>query len=118
MATLTYMRHNRTQAQIGELVRDRPAWAAAECLRGPQSSAWRSRLRPSAAGASSSPDWSRIRTGLGREDSHAPPGLSRELAARGARAEPFLVGGAALAACYDMTRATRDLDAVRSPGGD
>ena len=34
---------------------------------------------------------------------------SQELAARGARAELFLVGGAALAVAYDATRATRDL---------
>jgi Nucleotidyltransferase of unknown function (DUF6036) len=41
--------------------------------------------------------------------------LSQELAARGARAELFLVGGAALAVAYDATRATRDLDAVFVP---
>ncbi len=52
-------------------------------------------------------------TGLGREDIRALlDDLSAELAARGARAEPFLVGGAALAVAYDATRATRDLDAV------
>ena len=34
---------------------------------------------------------------------------------RGARAELFLVGGAALAVAYDATRATRDLDAVFIP---
>jgi hypothetical protein len=36
-------------------------------------------------------------------------------AARRARAELFLVGGAALAVAYDATRATRDLDAVFVP---
>jgi hypothetical protein len=41
--------------------------------------------------------------------------LSAELAAGGARAELFLVGGAALAVAYDATRATRDLDAVFLP---
>ncbi len=52
-------------------------------------------------------------TGLGREDIRALlDDLSAELAARGARAELLLVGGAALAVAYDATRATRDLDAV------
>jgi hypothetical protein len=55
-------------------------------------------------------------TGLGREDIRALlDDLSAELAARGARAELFLVGGAALAVAYDATRATRDLDAVFIP---
>lgn len=50
-------------------------------------------------------------TGLGREDIRALlDDLSAELEARGARAELFLVGGAALAVAYDATRATRDLD--------
>jgi hypothetical protein len=40
--------------------------------------------------------------------------LSDELAHRGARAEVFLVGGAAIALAYDTRRATRDLDAVSS----
>ena len=54
--------------------------------------------------------------GLGREDIRALlDDLSAELAARGARAEVFLVGGAALAVAYDATRATRDLDAVFIP---
>ena len=54
--------------------------------------------------------------GLGREDIRALlDDLSAELAARGARAEHFLVGGAALAVAYDATRATRDLDAVFIP---
>ncbi len=54
-----------------------------------------------------------MRAGLGREDIRALlDDLSAELAARGARAELFLVGGAALAVAYDATRATRDLDAV------
>jgi hypothetical protein len=51
-------------------------------------------------------------TGLGREDIRALlDDLSTELSARGARAELFLVGGAALAVAYDAMRATRDLDA-------
>jgi hypothetical protein len=55
-------------------------------------------------------------TGLGREDIRGLlDDLSAELAARGARAELFLVGGAALAVAYDATRATRDLDAVFIP---
>jgi hypothetical protein len=55
-------------------------------------------------------------TGLGREDiRELLDDLSRELAARGARAELFLVGGAALAVAYDATRSTRDLDAVFVP---
>jgi hypothetical protein len=41
--------------------------------------------------------------------------LSTELAARGARADLFLVGGAALAVAYDQSRSTRDLDAVFLP---
>jgi hypothetical protein len=54
--------------------------------------------------------------GLGREDIHALlDALSQELAARGAKAELFLVGGAALAVAYDAARATRDLDAVFIP---
>lgn len=54
-----------------------------------------------------------MRAGLGREDIRALlDDLSAELAARGARAKLFLVGGAALAVAYDATRATRDLDAV------
>ncbi len=57
-------------------------------------------------------------TGLGREDIRALlDDLSAELAAREARAELFLVGGAALAVAYDATRATRDLDAVFIPTG-
>ena len=45
--------------------------------------------------------------GLGREDIRALlDDLSAELAARGARAEIFLVGGAALAVAYDATSAT------------
>src|SRR5947209_20474372 len=55
-------------------------------------------------------------TGLGREDIRALlDELSAELSARGARAELFLVGGAALPVAYDATRATRDLDAVFVP---
>jgi hypothetical protein len=55
-------------------------------------------------------------TGLGREDIRALlDDLSAELAARGARAELVLVGGAALTVAYDATRATRDLDAVFVP---
>ena len=38
--------------------------------------------------------------------------LSDELAARGAHADLFLVGGAAIAVAYDDARSTRDLDAV------
>ena len=54
--------------------------------------------------------------GLGRKDIRALlDDLSHELAARGAKAELFLVGGAALAVAYDATRATRDLDAVFIP---
>src|SRR5882724_1745796 len=41
--------------------------------------------------------------------------LSAELATRGARADLFLVGGAAIAIAYDKTRSTRDLDAVFLP---
>src|SRR5581483_1886798 len=60
----------------------------------------------------------RMSTGLGREDIRSLlDDLSAELAARGARAELFLVGGAALAVAYDATRATRDLDAVFIPSG-
>lgn len=52
-------------------------------------------------------------TGLGREDiRELLDDLSRELAAR---AELFLVGGAALAVAYDATRSTRDLEAVFVP---
>ena len=41
--------------------------------------------------------------------------LSRRLARRGARADVFLVGGAAMAVAYDARRATRDLDAAFAP---
>jgi hypothetical protein len=41
--------------------------------------------------------------------------LNDELGRRGAKADLFLVGGAALALAYDATRATRDLDAVFLP---
>ena len=54
--------------------------------------------------------------GLGRDDIRALlDDLSNELAARGARADLFLVGGAAIAVAYDEARATRDLDAVFLP---
>jgi hypothetical protein len=54
--------------------------------------------------------------GLGREDIRALlDDLSEELASRGAKAELFLVGGAALAVAYDASRATRDLDAAFAP---
>ena len=54
--------------------------------------------------------------GLGRDDIRALlDDLSAELAARGARAELFLVGGAAVAVAYDASRSTRDLDAVFIP---
>jgi len=41
--------------------------------------------------------------------------LSQELERRRARADVFLVGGAAMALAYDARRATRDLDAVFAP---
>ena len=41
--------------------------------------------------------------------------LSRRLGELGARADVFLVGGAAMAVAYDARRATRDLDAVFAP---
>lgn len=41
--------------------------------------------------------------------------LNDELRSRGAHAELFLVGGAALTLVYDATRSTRDLDAVFVP---
>jgi hypothetical protein len=54
--------------------------------------------------------------GLGQEEIRVLlEALSRELAARGAKAELFLVGGAAVAVAYDAARATRDLDAVFIP---
>lgn len=54
--------------------------------------------------------------GLGRNDIRALlDDLSQELAAREARADLFLVGGAAIAVAYDEARATRDLDAVFLP---
>src|ERR1700722_16395657 len=58
----------------------------------------------------------RMSAGLGREDIRALlDDLSAEPAARGARAEPLLFGGAALAVAYAATRPTRDLDAVFIP---
>ena len=41
--------------------------------------------------------------------------LAVELTSRGTRAELFLVGGAAIALCFDSRRATRDLDAAFAP---
>jgi len=41
--------------------------------------------------------------------------LAAELDSYGVRAEIFLVGGAAIALCFDSRRATRDLDAVFVP---
>jgi hypothetical protein len=41
--------------------------------------------------------------------------LADELYQRGAQADLFLVGGAAMALAYDSRRATRDLDAVFAP---
>lgn len=41
--------------------------------------------------------------------------LDAELLRRGARADLFLVGGAAIAVAYDSQRSTRDLDAVFEP---
>jgi hypothetical protein len=59
---------------------------------------------------------SRTGVGLGREDIHGLlDDLSIELASLGARADLFLVGGAAIAIAYDAARATRDLDAVFLP---
>ncbi|WP_261575999.1 hypothetical protein [Frankia gtarii] len=43
--------------------------------------------------------------------------LNDELGRRGAKADLFLVGGAALALVYDATRSTRHLDAVFLPTG-
>lgn len=54
--------------------------------------------------------------GLGRDEIRVLlDELSAELAARGARADLFLVGGAAIAVAYDEARSTRDLDAVFLP---
>jgi methylmalonyl-CoA mutase cobalamin-binding subunit len=54
--------------------------------------------------------------GLGRDEIRALlDDLSAELSKRGARADLFLVGGAAIAVAYDSARATRDLDAVFLP---
>jgi hypothetical protein len=57
-----------------------------------------------------------VSAGLRREDIRTLlDELSSELTARGARADLFLVGGAAIAIAYDSARATRDLDAVFLP---
>jgi hypothetical protein len=57
-----------------------------------------------------------VSTGLDRDDIlRLFDQLSAQLSTRGARAEIFLVGGAALALAYDAKRATRDLDAVFVP---
>jgi hypothetical protein len=54
--------------------------------------------------------------GLGRDDITTLLGeLNGELRRRRARADIFLVGGAALALAYDEHRSTRDLDAVFIP---
>lgn len=41
--------------------------------------------------------------------------LAAELHARGAQADVFVVGGAAMALAYDASRATRDVDAIFIP---
>jgi methylmalonyl-CoA mutase cobalamin-binding subunit len=41
--------------------------------------------------------------------------LSDRLAARGVKANVFVVGGAAMALAYDDTRSTRDVDALFDP---
>jgi transposase-like protein len=57
-----------------------------------------------------------VTIGLGRDDiTSLLDELNDELRRRGAHADLFLVGGAALALAYDMTRSTRDLDAVFLP---
>jgi hypothetical protein len=57
-----------------------------------------------------------VSVGLGRDDIRGLlDDLSDELASRGARADLFLVGGAAIAVAYDGARSTRDLDAVFLP---
>jgi hypothetical protein len=54
--------------------------------------------------------------GLGRQEIRTLlDDLSAELARHGARADLFLVGGAAIAVAYDSARSTRDLDAVFLP---
>jgi hypothetical protein len=53
---------------------------------------------------------------LDREDIRALlEDLNAELESRGARADVFLVGGAAITVAYDARRSTRDLDAVFQP---
>lgn len=44
--------------------------------------------------------------------------LAAELESRGIRAELFLVGGAAIALCFDGHRSTCDLDAVFAPASE
>ncbi|MGH3544680.1 MAG: hypothetical protein ACRDPW_01920 [Mycobacteriales bacterium] len=57
-----------------------------------------------------------MNAGLDRDDiRRLLDDLSAELARRGARADLFLVGGAAIAIAYDNARSTRDLDAVFLP---
>ncbi len=54
--------------------------------------------------------------GLGRDDiTSLLDELNDELRRRGAHADLFLVGGAAIAVAYDAARSTRDLDAVFLP---
>jgi hypothetical protein len=57
-----------------------------------------------------------VTAGLGREEIRTLlDDLSAELRVRGAKADVFLVGGAAIAVAYDEARSTRDLDAVFLP---
>jgi hypothetical protein len=57
-----------------------------------------------------------VSAGLRRDDIRGLfDDLSDALASRGARADLFLVGGAAIAVAYDGARSTRDLDAVFLP---
>jgi uncharacterized nucleotidyltransferase DUF6036 len=57
-----------------------------------------------------------VNAGLDRHDIRVLfDDLSAELASRQAKADIFLVGGAAIAVAYDEARSTRDLDAVFRP---
>lgn len=57
-----------------------------------------------------------MKAGLNRSDIHALfDDLGTQLKSHHARADLFLVGGAAIAVAYDEQRSTRDLDAVFLP---
>src|SRR5262249_35213171 len=100
-----------TAGGIPVVVRHRTAWATSS-----RSGGVALVVSPSGSVHHSGRVGASVKAGLARGDIHALlDELSAELATRGAKADLFLVGGAAIAVAYDEARSTRDLDAVFLP---